>query len=81
MGGHDGGVALYVDRLIDYTGRVPYRHKVWCHLVADSDELPDDLHGTVGHAAASGTLDAKATVVADGSSCPTGRTTWTARSG
>lgn len=36
--GHDGGVALYVDRLIDYTGRVPYRHKVWCHLVADSDE-------------------------------------------
>lgn len=34
------GVACYVDRLIDYTGRVPYRHKVWCHLVADSnDEL------------------------------------------
>jgi len=31
-------VALYVDRLIDYTGRVPYRHKVWCHLVADSDD-------------------------------------------
>ena len=31
-------MALYVDRLIDYTGRVPYRHKVWCHLVADSDE-------------------------------------------
>jgi hypothetical protein len=30
-------VACYVDRLIDYTGRVPYRHKVWCHLVADSD--------------------------------------------
>ncbi len=33
-----GAVALYVDRLIDYTGRVPYRHKVWCHLVADSDD-------------------------------------------
>jgi len=31
-------VACYVDRLIDYTGRVPYRHKVWCHLVADSDD-------------------------------------------
>jgi hypothetical protein len=31
-------VALYVDRLIDYTGRVPYRHKVWCHLVADTDD-------------------------------------------
>jgi len=31
-------VACYVDRLIDYTGRVPYRHKVWCHLVADSDQ-------------------------------------------
>jgi hypothetical protein len=31
-------VALYVDRLRDYTGRVPYRHKEWCHLVADSDE-------------------------------------------
>jgi hypothetical protein len=31
-------VACYVDRLIDYTDRVPYRHKVWCHLVADSDE-------------------------------------------
>ncbi|MGZ4729830.1 MAG: DUF4031 domain-containing protein [Acidimicrobiales bacterium] len=31
-------MALYVDRLIDYTGRVPYRHKVWCHLVADTDD-------------------------------------------
>jgi hypothetical protein len=31
-------VACYVDRLIDYTGRVAYRHKVWCHLVADSDD-------------------------------------------
>ena len=31
-------MACYVDRLIDYTGRVPYRHKVWCHLVADSDQ-------------------------------------------
>jgi hypothetical protein len=31
-------VSCYVDRLIDYTGRVPYRHKVWCHLVADSDD-------------------------------------------
>jgi hypothetical protein len=31
-------VSCYVDRLIDYTGRVPYRHKVWCHLVADTDE-------------------------------------------
>jgi hypothetical protein len=31
-------VACYVDRLIDYTDRVPYRHKVWCHLVADSDD-------------------------------------------
>lgn len=31
-------MTCYVDRLIDYTGRVPYRHKVWCHLVADTDE-------------------------------------------
>ncbi len=31
-------MSCYVDRLIDYTGRVPYRHKVWCHLVADSDD-------------------------------------------
>ena len=34
-----GAWRCYVDRLIDYTGRVPYRHKVWCHLVADPDEL------------------------------------------
>ena len=31
-------MACYVDRLIDYSGRVDYRYKVWCHLVADTDD-------------------------------------------
>ena len=53
--GHDGGVALYVDRLIDYTGRVPYRHKVWCHLVADTD---DELLAAAAELGASGRVDA-----------------------
>jgi len=36
--GQDGEVACYVDRLVDYSGRVTYRHKIWCHLVADTDD-------------------------------------------
>ena len=31
-------MACYVDRLVDYSGRVDYRYKVWCHLVADTDD-------------------------------------------
>ena len=31
-------MACYVDRPIDYSGRVAYRYKIWCHLVADTDE-------------------------------------------